>query len=737
MITSRRPLPLVCTLGLLLSLAASAQPTPTPPKHDAVVELSPFTVTVEKKDGYISSESVTGSRVATSIKDLPFQVNVITSEFMDDFGFYEISSDMAYTSSLTGLDTQGNYSLRGYGATFQLRNGFYRLGLVDRVNIDRIEVIKGPNAAIYGQTSPAGMVNIITKRPTDKASQKLTITGGDYDMVRAEINVNTPLGSLGGVKFSNLISASGMNRTYDTPYANLKQRLFSDAFLATFKNNSSLLLEVESSKRTGVPATSQLPFNYNNATKIYSSVQRPDLATFSQGGPNAAQNREVTTVNLTYENRLSDVWSVRAAAYEFHRHAYNFNTGSVDKYDPTLGQFIRGNVTKDTLNEDVIAMQADLLAHTWFADHKIESQTLLTFDRSANWRYRIVLGPNSKTDPIANVSPAAPNYSLPADSAFNIITRRDHVRWDISGVFLRQQTTFLDGRLLTFAGFRYDNVAYNMNFGDQFNTGGSKPGSLKTAGTTDVFTDHALTHGLGANFKLTPKLTVYANHSSSFYPNAQVAKLGDPRLPSETGRGWDYGIKASYFDNRLDFTLGGFYIDRDGVKTKVTNSGGIDETVAGGSQNAKGVEFDFTWRVTDALTLLGGYGYTSARVTFDGTSTFTVGRRPAGVPVENGGLAIKYSFRDTALKGLSANLGIKYIGVTYPNNTAQNATNITNPPSTVLDAGLAYTWNQAGSLKLKHSVRLSVKNATDKLYYSSSLNVTDRRAFYLAYSLSH
>jgi outer membrane receptor protein involved in Fe transport len=702
-----------------------------------VVQLSPFTVNVGNTGGYIASESVTGSRVATAIKDLPFTVNVITSEFMNDFDFFEVGSDMAFTSSLTGLDTQGNYNLRGYGATFQLRNGFYRLGLIDRVNVDRIEIIKGPNAAIYGQTSPAGMVNVITKRPTAKTYEKISFTAGDYDLRRAEINVNTALGSVGGVKFSNLISVSGMDRTYDTPFANLKQRLFSDAFLVDLNNHSSLLLEVEWSKRSGVPSTSQLPFEYNSVTKAYSTTLRPDLANFSQGGPNATQNRELTTFNLTYENRLSEVWSVRAAAYEFHRHAYNFNTGSVDKFDPALNQFVRGSVLKDTLNEDVAAAQADLLAHYFTANRSMEHKTLLTFDFSANWRYRIQTQPNSKTYPLGNVSSITPDYSLPADDAFNIITRRDHVRWNIMGIFLRQQTTFLSGRAIAFAGVRHDHVAYDMNFGDQFNTGGSKPGSLKAPGRTDKFSDNAWTPSLGANYKLTPNLTLYGNHSQSFYPNAQVAKLTDPRLPSETGKGWDYGIKASYFKDRLVFTLGGFYIDRDGVKAKVANTGDIDDTQAVGSQNSKGVEFDFTWRVTDNLTLLGGYGATDSRTTKNGTDLASIGRRPANLPLDNGGLALKYNFRDTALAGLSVNLGLKYFGVSYPNSTATDARrNVTNPAATVVDAGVSYTWNQ-DSAGLKHTLRFSVKNAADKLYYSPSLNSTDGRAFYLAYTLNH
>jgi iron complex outermembrane recepter protein len=400
-----------------------------------------------------------------------------------------------------------------------------------------------------------------------------------------------------------------------------------------------------------------------------------------------------------------------------------------------LHEFIRGNVLKDTLNEDAVAGQADLLAQYKTNDGKLQHKTLLTLDVSSNWRYRIQTQPNSKTDPIGNVNTLSPNYALPADSAFNIITRRDHVRWNIMGLFLRQQTSFMDGRLLGFAGVRYDHVTYDMNFGDQFNTGGSKPGSLRTPGARDKFSDNAWTPSLGANFKLTPSVTLYANHSRSFYPNAQVAKLGDPRLPSETGRGWDYGIKASYLEDRLVFTLGGFYILREGVKVKVANTGDIDDTQAMGSQSSKGVEFDFTWRATDDLTLLGGYGYTNARVTESGTDLGALGRRPAGLPIDNGGLAIKYSV--SALPGLSFTFGVKYIGLAYPNAAVLDARrNVVNPANTIFDMGATYTWGQR-TTSFRHSVRVSVKNLADEDYYNSNFNAMDRRGFFVSYTLNH
>ena len=275
---------LFAAAAVALPLALSAQTTRPASSAAAapdaeLVQLSEFTVKESSDNSYIASESVTGTRVATQIKDLPFSVSVVTSEFMNDFDFFDIASDMAYVANLNGLDTQGNSNLRGYGATFYLRNGFYRLGLIDRINTDRIEVIKGPNAAIYGATSPAGLINVVTKKPRfDTFSERATVTAGSQDMLRGEINVNTPLGSLGKVKFAQLFSANVQNGGSETPFATTKNRLLSESIMARFPDQSTLNLEIEWSARKGVPATSTVPFQYNAATRTYSSILRQDLA---------------------------------------------------------------------------------------------------------------------------------------------------------------------------------------------------------------------------------------------------------------------------------------------------------------------------------------------------------------------------------------------------------------------------------------------------------------------------
>src|SRR4051794_23207612 len=188
----RSPVPLLAAFSSTLLPFGFAQSTaavlPRQSVAEETVRLSEFNVTGNSDESYIASESITGTRVRTPIKDLTFTVNVITSEFLQDFAYFEIN-DLGYTSSVNNFDNGGgNVNIRGYGATSYLRNGFLRLGLVDRVNIDRIEVIKGPAAAIYGMTTPAGMVNIITKHPKEKPAQSFSIAAGSYQTTRADFN---------------------------------------------------------------------------------------------------------------------------------------------------------------------------------------------------------------------------------------------------------------------------------------------------------------------------------------------------------------------------------------------------------------------------------------------------------------------------------------------------------------------------------------------------------------------
>lgn len=742
--------PLLQALQPVLLLFLCARVEAATPVDGNVVELSPFTITADDENSYIASESVTGSRVAVKIQDLPYHVNVITNEFLTDFAYFEIGDDLAYTSSLNGLDQGGGYNLRGYGATTMLRNGFFRLGLVDRVNVDRIEVIKGPSAAIYGQTTPGGLMNVVTKRPKNRPEQRLSVTVGDYDTFRVEANSTGPIGSSGRTAY--VFSGSFYERGFDMEFSEIRTKTMSLAVQHKFTDTSNLLFEVEWLNRATVPNLSTPYINVpgNPATSRYLGIAT-ELKNFNQNGPESENNREISSANLTYENRLNDTWTLRLAGNFFTRHLWNFNSGAAANYNPTTNLITGRNPARGIINEDGGGFQADLLAHYWLFDRKLENKTLFTLDYSTYWRYDPTLNlPTAvRNDPnnfLVNQSVLDPDYRIPGleTGLWTVLTRKNKNRTDVTGAFLRHQTAALNGRLIGIAGLRYDFVKFKLN--DLLNN---------VSANYDV---DAVTPMIGANFKLTPNIALYANRSESFTPQAQSASALNT-LPNEEAEGYDFGVKVGLFDSRLQFTLGGYSIVREGIRVTDVDESGVQIVRAGGTQEADGVEFDFTWRVADGFTLLGGVGYVDAKTTKNGRDLDSVGRRPARVPEVNFGIAAKYVVTQGPLKGLGFNLGGRYTGEAYTDPLAGGITqpatvngqpnpnaglilthdgrrDITTPSYFVLDGGLTYRFRPEGS-QLNHQIGLNVKNILDKDGIDVRRFALDRRSYFLGYTLRY
>jgi iron complex outermembrane receptor protein len=230
---------------LAVALAGAAAHGQTPPPPEDTIKLSEFSVTASDDRGYVPSETMTGSRVATKIIDLPYTVNVLTSEFFEDFGLFEFTDNLVHVGSFTGLDIGGGFNLRGFGSTYQLRDGFFRLGRYGSSNIDRMEIIKGSNAAIYGRTSPGGMVNMISKQPKSKPGQKLSLNYGDYGTQRVTLESTGPLFQSRLGKTSYIVTASHYQRDFDQEYARNRNQEYYVALSHRFPDGSNFFISGE------------------------------------------------------------------------------------------------------------------------------------------------------------------------------------------------------------------------------------------------------------------------------------------------------------------------------------------------------------------------------------------------------------------------------------------------------------------------------------------------------------
>lgn len=792
-----------CALGALALIAAApaahAQTTTasaTDKSQDQAVMLSEFNVTANTDRGYVASETMTGSRINTKIIDLPYSVVTLTNEFFEDFGMLELDDSLTFIGGFTGLNIGGGFNLRGFSSTSQLRDGFYRLGRYGESNIDRIEIIRGPNAAIYGRASPGGMVNMISKQPKDRESESIALSFGTYDQRREKLEATGPLfqSSLGKTYY--IVTLSQYERRFDGQYAHTRNNELYGAIKHDFKDGSHLMVTAEyflnirhaPNSAPPVVLVSRTPTSDNSATSTAVGYAT-NLAKYNAYGPNSELNRGSDTFTAVYDKRLTDIWSIRLGGQYFRarRWDYNQNTGwgtiTINPATPTTITSTRGATpTKGLIQEDGGGFQGDIVAHYFLANHKIENKTLLTFDLNDYYRWdptwnfaptsnptiaawstapagtnapnKVALNPD--LTPISDIQ-YFPSWFQWGQETLNRLTRR---RTTSAGGNLKEQASFFDGRLLTFAGVRYDAVRF-MGWDRQ----AKAFTSYGIPGTQNMV--HRVVHqtkpNVGFNYRLTPGLHVYGSYSQSYFVDqtANIGTIADSNFQPETAKGWDYGIKGSFLNERLNFTLGGYYINRYNVgvteiyEVPPVGSGIFNtETLYDGNQLVRGWESDLSWRITDDLTFGGSFAEVNSKYTYFGSGApEAVGRSVNGVAPENGSAYLKYVFDHGAAKGLSLNALATYVAST-PSEAPNAGDTVSTTTGTAIVKGSTYQWklrtpsftiwNFGVHYRLPHTVHglnqeigVNLNNAFNKFYLRTGRTLGDSRTLLITYTIGH
>lgn len=788
--TSPRLLPALALLALLVARvdAQTARPKASPtanesPENDRVVTLKEFNVTATAASEYTAAESTTGTRIASAIRDLPFSVNVVTGEFLDDFAAYELKDQFAYVSSVSPNETQGAYQLRGFEADNQLRNGFRRLGLIDKVNVDRAEVIKGPAASIYGKIQPGGVINILTKKPKAKPQHSLSFAAGSLDFWRAQASSTGPVRDSGTLFYRQDLAATG--RKFEQRFKENDQWTSSTQLLWKPNADTSLGFEVEYLYRherrgNSVPPFIQLslpdPYRVPSQNRTYNRWARlaTEVFTFNHQGPKEYNNREVFTLTGTFERRLSRTWSLRVGANWFDRGFDRINI-SGDAYRADLRAIVNGSSANPgpripvwrPIDEGGSSVQADLLGS--FATGKIDHKLLFTVDynRTTDDRYEARMTAATAGLP-GNMVPRLlidnPDYSfksfkddraLYTDQRQNLANSVDN--W---GVFVSERASFANGRLIALAGLRFDAVGNQVN--DRLNNQ-----------RLDYDLDDT-TYQFGLNFRLIPALTLFANTSTSFSPQARFNIDGTP-LPNETGKGTEGGIKIVTADSRFTVTATYYDIARKNIARETSDPAtGARVVILSGEEQSDGFEVDCNWLATPRLQFFGGYGYADAITSSNAEFPFLIATTPRRVPRHNLGVGSRYELQAGALKGLYFTLGTQYYSesvvnpgsgrtitasasnpivnnlmpngvLPFPNQPAgavltvgsvrvnDGRDSLMNAPYTVVDASVGYRWRdrRRGS----HKVQLNVKNLLDRRYTWGSAAQGDPLTFLGTYTL--
>ena len=402
---------------------------------EEVVKLSEFTVRDSAQTGYVASESMTGSRMPTQIKDLPFNIDVITSEFLDDFATQDFSKIVQGGLVTSDQDAGGGYVIRGVSSSGQLYNGFWQPAgtPVPSALRDRTEILKGPSAGVYGQTSPGGMLNIVSRQPKMKPSQSLRLQYGNFNLFDARAESTGPLSD----KTSYLAIANYAERSFTQPWHRDRGRTVAFSLAHRFNPASSLKVDLVASNQRNHSPSNRVPYYFNSSTQRYTGIAY-ELMDRSGTGPTSYKNNDNYSVYAIYERRLNETFSLRTGANAFSVNSRSFNTTDVTSYDPdptharanlfstpffglTRLRSVSSSFSAPSYQHTNRAgggFQNDLLMHTSAFNRQLDNRALLTLDYTAYYEYVNKIGmPQTVTTnpatglPTLNATTGAPSVN--------------------------------------------------------------------------------------------------------------------------------------------------------------------------------------------------------------------------------------------------------------------------------------------------------------------------------------
>ena len=307
--------------------------------------MSEFQVTTSADKGYRAGNSVSATRIDTPIKDLPFSISAFTQQFITDIGARELNDVVVYAPGVTTGSkefTQGNtrLSIRGFdGDVTPQRNGFVGNRYVDVGNIQRVEVVKGPSSLLYGQITPGGTVNYITKRPTKRAFTSIQQQVGTDNYLRTDLDANQV--TKDGRFAARFVGAFENGFEWAKP-GETTATLFAPSVMMQVTKNSSLVVDYEWYRRREEPLVSMKP---NLAVNVGATAANfPNLAAraraqayvdvgnlnlgfinypplpqdFNYVGNNDYRKSDFDTLSAEYSAKLGDNWSARVN-YSFNK----------------------------------------------------------------------------------------------------------------------------------------------------------------------------------------------------------------------------------------------------------------------------------------------------------------------------------------------------------------------------------------------------------------------------------
>ncbi|MDU9405658.1 TonB-dependent siderophore receptor [Pseudomonas sp. zfem004] len=656
--------------------------------------------------GYVARRTATGTKTDTSMLENPQAISVVTRERMDDMGVQRLDEALRYTSGVRS-DSGGannaadNIYLRGYAISFTYRDGlrlrplgFFGMFSEEPYGMERVEVLKGPTSILYGQADPGGMVNSISKRPTDYDRGEIGVSAGTGHRRQAKFDVS---GALDDEK-TLMYRLVGLGREADGLYDHTDDDRGYIAPSFTWRPNDQTSLTVLASyQKNKALAPTTIPWAAVNGSSPYGKVPMDRFV-----GEPSFDFEEVESTSLGYEfsHEFNDTWTVRQnVRWSDFDNQENYlarsfglsSTGLITGPDGVPGASINRQWQIRHAYGSHLALDNQLQAS--FDTGPISHTALFGIDYSWSKSVR-----NERWGNATPINVFDPVYGSPVDTSVNASWVNNLQRSTQVGYYFQDQLKW-DRWVLTVGG-REDRARTQTE--DRFT-------DIETADQHwRDFTGRA-----GLVYLFDNGFAPYVSYSESFNPVVGTTgpARGSKPFEPETAKQYEVGVRYQPPGTDTQITLSVYDLTKQNAVT--TDPQDLFNSIQTGEIRSKGVELEAITTVMDDLKLTGSLSYSDVKVTKsnDGNED----KRPFKAPAKLASLWADYAIPFDPLQGLSVGMGVRYTGWTF--GDSMNTFKV--PSYTLYDAAVRYDLGKLDPSLRGAQAAINVNNLTDKYYVAS------------------
>jgi outer membrane receptor protein involved in Fe transport len=753
-------------LGFVCSTnCAYAQEEGSLPDEDVYV-LDPFSITADEDTGYLASNSISGTRSQTPIRDIPLNIQVFTEDFTSDLLLTSQVDVERYNASLVngGDDVHSNnviqqayngFLFRGFVQNWSLRDGVRQYDPVDGQGISRVEIVKGPVAAMYGVTYPGGVMNTISKTAImGKSFADIGLTIDSEGEFRTTLDANAYTeGKLGkvAIRYNGAYSETTDSREHSDG------RIEYNQITMTMEPTDTTLIKLtyedgyrEHPNGLGYFTTGEVDANGNplgNSASIPLQVTHDDIDwdwNWSTGNMRSCEN---TMYKAEITQRFSDSFSINA--YAMYTKRVQIDSDGLDGSGASGGGSWDANSDTGWINPNTDDEQIVLQYHyiDWRnEDHAYGATALYKFDLGPVHN-TLTAGAHAWYEKFYSYRGAmpsgSPNYVLldvvsnlnglddrdlfaPSDYYLNIEAYQKE-QSENQYYFVSWQAEFLDGKARTTAAVNYtelDLKSFESVYSDKL--------SNRTQ-------EDKVSPLIGAMYDITDHVSAFAVYSTSLFPTTDKNDY-DEQLPPVEGESIEAGFKFDMFDGKLSGTLSYYVIEQTGgsqrdpnainrnkeewdsmtaeqraiafpglTRDELTDRNGLlGDLIAGLKQESKGVELDLVYQPTENWQLMLSYAHNTVEIT-EAVDEAQLGRIPNSGHIEDQlSFVTKYSFTKGLMKGAFIGLGGQWADGAFQDYVGDVARY--NPSTFYLEAFAGKSFELFG---YESFLQLNIKNITE------------------------